>query len=714
MAESTDPGPIFDTDGTTPLNYIVIIDAGSTRSEINIYTYPDTKDVQKEDSDSSSERLRARGSKRFEQSQVYDSESFRQSPADNSTILDKPLEARADSDSDSRSFLPKITQQNNKWSFSVKPGLDSFLNNQKKIAPDHLKPLLDYAKSIVPSSQQYRTPIFLHGTGGMRVLRPTDANTLLLIACQYIQQKSYFFIPSCRTHVNLIDGEMHGIFGWTAVNYLAGTLEVPRRGFRGKGPSTYGFLDMGGASTQVTFVPNATEIEQHSNSLFTANLPSLEGNHDLSFQISSSSYLRYGVNEIQNQVVNTFLDVRENPCAPRGLSTVYDVSTSRVVSFQPKDTDSENGRKVQAGQDTRSGYTQLTGIGSFDLCQESMIPFVVNMRSGTSPRFNLVDHFVGVSEYWETMHDGFQMDNGKFDVEELKSKVKMFCDSDWKSIDTDYTNGQFPGLDRNRLYDLCFRSTWVLTVVEYGLKLANTRQKRDSLLGSDNDTDKPYEFSHPLQSVSDINGMKYSWTLGRALYYATGEQSKSRRAHEAGIIANVNIESQSFRYGVRSMPRPAFQYLDNYNFPAHSRQNAKWDNFLKSHTHKVWGSLAFLFILVVIFYLLLGRMRRRQIWQSVRTYVPFANRYAVTNPNGRTDGTTVKRSAVGVLIGSLLAKLPFFSGSPMYQASSKNIRVYQRMNSEPVEDLELGVLDEIPNEFRVSTESEERVGAAER
>lgn len=45
----------------------------------------------------------------------------------------------------------------------------------------------------------------------------------------------------------VISGEEEGVFGWITVNYLASTL-VPQGG------TTLGALDLGGASTQITFV----------------------------------------------------------------------------------------------------------------------------------------------------------------------------------------------------------------------------------------------------------------------------------------------------------------------------------------------------------------------------------------------------------------------------------------------------------------------------
>lgn len=51
----------------------------------------------------------------------------------------------------------------------------------------------------------------------------------------------------------VISGEEEGVFGWVAVNNMAGTLLSTAAG-------TVGALDLGGASTQITFSPTTTSV----------------------------------------------------------------------------------------------------------------------------------------------------------------------------------------------------------------------------------------------------------------------------------------------------------------------------------------------------------------------------------------------------------------------------------------------------------------------
>lgn len=712
MVKAKNVGKVWSPDGV-PYNYIVIIDAGSSGSRVHIYSYPDTKEASRrkhatlEGRDVSS--TGSDGSDGHKDEQELDQ-------AEQGDSYDIP--------SPSNSTLPFITKQGHKWWKKQTPGISTFAATPSKVGEDHLKPLLKYAQGMVPQSQQYRTPIFLYATGGVRMLRPTVSTNLLTSACNYIRTYTDFFLPECSSYVSMIDGEVEGIFGWTAVNYLAGNLQDPIANDHGKSHFTYGFLDMGGASTQVTFVPNTTETQEHKQNMYTVNIPSLNGNEDLSFQVSSTSYLRYGVNEVHKQILDLFVESGQDPCSPKGLITIYDVSNQQIIALKSsieddneintdgEDTDKEENddkrnkkRKKNSKREhklrARGSIVELRGTGNFEQCQSAMVPLVSSMRNGNSPDFDFdINHFIGVSEYWDVTYKAFQL-NGGFNLSQLQSRVEEFCGTDWGTIENDKHHGKYADLDYYQLDSLCLRATWVLTVVKYGLEIPAGVAQTSS--GSSEEGPSEFvNFGNTLQSMDKFNGTKYSWTLGRAVLYASGEQSNSTRASQAGLLPNYNIGSKSFLFGVPLVARPPFQ-------PWHAGEAASLENFMNEHKHRLWGSLVFLFILVIILYLLLGRMRRRQIWHSVRTYVPFAGNSEIQTGSGLNP----KKFSFGILVGSWLSKLPFLTGPPSPQASS-NFRKYQRMNQEPVEDLELGTIDEslgdettIGNEDAFSISSEE-------
>ena len=130
----------------------------------------------------------------------------------------------------------------------------------------------------------------------MRLLSPEQQAAVLQTTCDFLRFHSDFRIdrPSsagpCGSSVRIITGEEEGLFGWIAVNYL----------MDGFGPSnsdrsTYGFLDMGGASTQIAFEPGPEEQEKAQN-LVEVRLR-LIGGEEISHKVFVTTWLGYGTNQ---------------------------------------------------------------------------------------------------------------------------------------------------------------------------------------------------------------------------------------------------------------------------------------------------------------------------------------------------------------------------------------------------------------------------------
>jgi Golgi apyrase len=96
----------------------------------------------------------------------------------------------------------------------------------------------------------------------MRILPELQRQSVLKEVCDFARSTTQFQLPDCDLHVQVIPGETEGLYGWIAANYLLGGFDQPDKHDHGKGHNTYGFLDMGGASAQIAFAPNATEAEK--------------------------------------------------------------------------------------------------------------------------------------------------------------------------------------------------------------------------------------------------------------------------------------------------------------------------------------------------------------------------------------------------------------------------------------------------------------------
>lgn len=68
-----------------------------------------------------------------------------------------------------------------------------------------------------------RTPVRLMATAGLRLLAAQQAEDILA-ACREVLASSGFQFHS--SWVELISGDMEGLYGWIAVNYATGALQV--------------------------------------------------------------------------------------------------------------------------------------------------------------------------------------------------------------------------------------------------------------------------------------------------------------------------------------------------------------------------------------------------------------------------------------------------------------------------------------------------------
>ena len=126
----------------------------------------------------------------------------------------------------------------------VKPGLSSFASDPEG-AGESLRPLYEFARSLVPDAYVARTPIVLMATAGLRSVPDRGARDAILRSCRASLARSPFLFRDAWAEV--IAGSKEGLYAWVAANYAADSL------FARDPRYTLGVLELGGASMQVTF-----------------------------------------------------------------------------------------------------------------------------------------------------------------------------------------------------------------------------------------------------------------------------------------------------------------------------------------------------------------------------------------------------------------------------------------------------------------------------
>ncbi|XP_032881004.1 ectonucleoside triphosphate diphosphohydrolase 6 [Amblyraja radiata] len=136
---------------------------------------------------------------------------------------------------------------------ALKPGLSAY-SDKPELSTKGIEELLEVAKSCIPRDYWASTPLVLRATAGLRLL-PGEKAQLLLHTVKEVFQASPFRVSSdC---VSIMDGSDEGISAWITVNFLTDTLQDSKQ-------NAAGMLDLGGGSTQITFLPQTEMTLQTS------------------------------------------------------------------------------------------------------------------------------------------------------------------------------------------------------------------------------------------------------------------------------------------------------------------------------------------------------------------------------------------------------------------------------------------------------------------
>lgn len=399
--------------------------------------------------------------------------------------------------------------------------MSTFGENPHAIGSDHLQGLIDHALSIIPKDQIEDTPIFLMATAGMRLLPKVQQTALTSEICSYLRSNTEFSLPDCDLQIQVIPGETEGLYGWIATNYLLGGFDHPEEHEHGKGHSTYGFLDMGGASAQIAFAPNATEAAKHANDLKLLRMRTLDGQRS-EYQVFTATWLGFGVNQAREIYVKKLLETYDSdakevpdPCLPKGLRTT---TTGELV-----DTGSSSGRTLLGTGDFTSCLKQTYPLLGKDApCKDE--PCLLNGQHVPAIDFD-VNHFVGVSEYWHTTHGVFGTGDTAYDLKSYQNKVEEFCTNDWSTI-AGKVGARKKKDNAKEAQEACFKASWLINVLHDGigiprLGLEHTTHVNASKGALENAKDKG--FMDAFQPVDKVDGIEVSWTLGPMVLYAAGQ-----------------------------------------------------------------------------------------------------------------------------------------------------------------------------------------------
>lgn len=473
--------------------------------------------------------------------------------------------------------------------YNRNPGISSFSDTPDGVIT-YLAPLLDHALLHVPPSLHAETPIFLLATAGMRLLSSSQQAGILKAACDFIRFHSQFRLdkPSaegpCGSSIRIITGEEEGLFGWIAINYLLdGFVQTDT------GAATYGFMDMGGASTQIAFEP--TEDQRTKATSLTDVTLRLVNGRDIRHSVFVTTWLGYETNQARERYVS-------NVVFRQGESE--DADDTEVHPSELLDPCLPRGLMLEEGeQDDPSGqpYT-LYGTGSFEQCLKDVLPLLNKsapcpdtpcpINGVHVPHIDFsVSHFIGVSEYWYSSEHVFGL-GGAFDFVEFERAASQFCSREWTDILAQHERSRHAGelsdrfesdaettdtgrqkwsshVELSRLQMQCFKAAWIVNVLHEGIGLPRIVDPKGNMTSDGGHGDRVMDKAAekglgrpPFQSVDAVGDTSISWTLGRIVLEASREitplpNSSVSSSSKAGSYASedpvLHLASTSFDFG---------------------------------------------------------------------------------------------------------------------------------------------------------------------
>ncbi|XP_053181789.1 ectonucleoside triphosphate diphosphohydrolase 2-like [Scomber japonicus] len=186
-------------------------------------------------------------------------------------------------------------------------------------AAKSLGPCMDKAMKDIPKFRHRQTPLYLGATAGMRLLNivnTTESQRVLKEVGNKLRSYPFNF-----RNATILSGQEEGAYGWVTVNYLLENFA--KSGFvcrwLNPGKAAIGALDLGGASTQITF--ETSEKIESKEDMMELML------YGQKYKLYTHSFLCYGQDQFLRKLLAHLITSQgakaqiNHPCYPRGFNT---------------------------------------------------------------------------------------------------------------------------------------------------------------------------------------------------------------------------------------------------------------------------------------------------------------------------------------------------------------------------------------------------------
>ncbi|XP_070539561.1 ectonucleoside triphosphate diphosphohydrolase 8-like [Ptychodera flava] len=383
-------------------------------------------------------------------------------------------------------------------------GLSSYLDDPAGAGRSLEKCMNETAMVTVPEEDHADSILGLGCTAGMRLAEKEskEESDAVMEAVEQTLNSYPFNVQS----VSILTGGEEGSFSWNTVNYLLGNFA--------KGPAllswilpsasaseTVGALDMGGASLQISFIPEDLSVVPAENKEFLRM-------YGEDYIIYTHSYLCYGSNEALRRHLATLVKEANytsqvvDPCSPDGFSKKY---TAEYL-FDAYCSTGQEALKAWGSEVTLPpGFPQnsnFTLVGSSDPVQcEKEVQKLFNTTTFLSVyKPPVTGEFYAFSTFFYTVT--FMNLSNDVGLTDYKTGVDDLCGKPWSEVEN------MPTRRKDQLHTQCFRGMFCYLFLTDPM--------------SYNFTEETWN----IQFVGDIGGTTVGWALGLMLNVTNGIPSE--------------------------------------------------------------------------------------------------------------------------------------------------------------------------------------------
>ncbi|CAH8252279.1 unnamed protein product [Arabidopsis lyrata] len=347
-------------------------------------------------------------------------------------------------------------------SLKLSPGLSAYAENPEGVS-ESVTELVEFAKRRVPKGKLKKSDIRLMATAGMRLLELPVQEQILDVTRRVLRSSGFEFREEWAS---VISGSDEGVYAWVVANHALGSLG-------GEPLKTTGIVELGGASTQVTFVSSELVPSEFSRTLDYGNV---------SYNLYSHSFLDFGQDAAQeklseflhNSAANsTGEGIVPDPCTPKGYILKTNLQKDLPGFLADK------GKFIATLQ--AAGNFSECRSAAFAMLQEGKWKCTYKHCSiGSIFTPNLQGSFLATENFFHTSK--FFGLGEKDWLSEMILAGNRFCGEDWSKLKVKY-----PTFKDENLLRYCFSSAYIISMLHdsLGVALDDKRIKYASKAGDD-------------------------------------------------------------------------------------------------------------------------------------------------------------------------------------------------------------------------------------